>query len=147
MRWERGYTLIETLIAIAITGFLSTVVGLAVNQIVTVPERGDDQVDALHAVQNAAHWVALDGQMAKSAVGGGSLTLTLPNTSVISYTLYGTNLHRIYGSSNRTIAEDISSVNFTVQGRIINMSITAAPGSRWSISENQTYQIYMRPTG
>jgi prepilin-type N-terminal cleavage/methylation domain-containing protein len=147
MKGERGYTLVETLIAIAITGFIVTVLGLAVQQVVTVPEQGDDQVAALHAVQNAAHWVSLDGQTAESASGGGNLALTLPDSSVISYTLSGGSLQRTYKGVNRTIAEDISSVNFTIQGRVITMSIAAAPNSRWSISENQTYQIYMRPTG
>jgi prepilin-type N-terminal cleavage/methylation domain-containing protein len=147
MKGERGYTLVETLIAIAITGFIVTVLGLSVQQVVTVPEQGDDQVAALHAVQNAAHWVSLDGQTAKSASGGSSLNLTLPDSSVISYTLSGGSLHRTYKGVNRTIAKDISSLNFTIEGRVITMSITAAPNSRWSISDNQTYQIYMRPTG
>ena len=94
MKGERGYTLVETLVAIAITGFLVAVLGLVVQQMVTVPEQGDDQVNALHAVQNAAHWVSLDGQTAKSASGGSSLNLTLPDASVISYTLSGGNLYR-----------------------------------------------------
>ena len=147
MKGERGYTLVETLIAIAITGFIVTVLGLSVQQIVTVPEQGDDHVDALHAIQNAAHWVSLDGQTAKSAIGGSSLNMTLPDNSIVLYTLSGSSLSRTCKGVNRKIAEDISSVNFTIQGHLITMSITAAPNSRWAISENQTYQIYMRPTG
>jgi prepilin-type N-terminal cleavage/methylation domain-containing protein len=147
MKGERGYTLVETLLAIAITGFIATVLGLTVQQVAFVPEQGNDQVDALHAVQNAAHWVGLDGQTAASASGGSSLNLTLPDNSVIIYTLSGDSLLRDDGSANRTIAEDISSVNFTVEGRVITMNIAAAPASRWDVSENQTYQIYMRPTG
>ena len=135
------------MIAIAITGFLVTVLGMVVQQMVTVPERGNDQVDAIHSVQNAAHWMALDGQMAISASGGSDLIMTLPNGAVISYALSGTDLLRTYNSENRTIAEDVSSINFTVQGRVIYMTIVAAPNSRWDVSENQTYQVYMRPTG
>jgi len=147
MRGERGYTLVETLIAIAITGFIVTILGLTVQQFVTVPEQGDNQVDALHAVQNAAHWVSLDGQTAKSATGGAGLDLTLPDNSVVSYNVSGNSLQRTYKGVSRTVAKDVSSVNFTIQGRVITMHITAAPDSRWSISENQTYQVYMRPTG
>ncbi|OGO20288.1 MAG: hypothetical protein A2Z15_09445 [Chloroflexi bacterium RBG_16_50_11] len=147
MKGERGYTLIEALIAIAITGFIVTVLGMVVQQMVTVPERGDDQVDAMHAVQNAVHWLALDGQMAESAVGGSSLTITLPSGAAVQYRRYGTNLNRVSSSSNRTLAEDVSSLNFTVQNRMIYITIVTTPESRWDISENYTYRVYMRPAG
>ena len=146
MKGERGHTLVELLIALAITGVMTTAVGMVVQQTVTLPGRGDAQVNALHAIQNAAHWVSLDGQTARSASGGSGLTLTLPDDSSISYTLYGDELRRICGSSNRTIARSISSANFTVEGRLITMNITAAPDGRWDISENGTYRINMRPT-
>ena len=147
MKGERGYTLVETLIAIAITGFLVTVLGLAVQQVVTVPEKGDDQVDAIHAVQNAAHWVALDGQMA--LIGQ---RRRQPHPDFAQW--FRHQLHafaaRIYTAlldgANQTIAQDIPSINFTVQGKVIYMTIVATPDSRWNISENQTYQIFMRPT-
>jgi prepilin-type N-terminal cleavage/methylation domain-containing protein len=146
MKVERGYTLVELIMAIAITGFLTATLGLVVQQTVTVPERGDDQVNALHAIQNAAHWVSLDGQTAKSASGGSGLALTLPDDSSLSYILYGDELHRVSGSSNRTIARGIASASFSVEGRLITMNITAAPDSRWDMSESGTYQINMRPT-
>jgi type II secretory pathway pseudopilin PulG len=145
MKGERGYTLVEALIAIAITGFLVTVISMAVQQIVTVPERGDDQLDAIHSMQNAAHWLTLDGQTAQSASGGSSLTLTLPDENTITYTLSGDKLYRLYGSSNRTIARNVVSANFTVQNRVIYMTIATVPDSRWNISESYTYRAYMRP--
>jgi prepilin-type N-terminal cleavage/methylation domain-containing protein len=147
MKGERGYTLIEALIAIAITGFLVTVLGMVVQQMVVVPERANDQLDAIHPIQNAAHWLTLDGQTAESAVGGSSLTLTLPNEDTITYTLSGDKLYRLYGSSNRTIASNVASANFTVQDKVIYMTIATVSDSRWDISENYTYQAYMRPEG
>lgn len=147
MKSERGFTLIETLVTVAITGFLIAVLSMTVQQIITVPEKGGAQVSAVHSVQNAAHWMALDGQTALSAVGGNALTLTLPGGSVISYSLDGTALMRTAGSANQTLADDIASVKFTVDDRTIYMTIVATPESRWGISENQTYQVYMRPTG
>jgi type II secretory pathway pseudopilin PulG len=147
MKGERGYSMVEALIAIAMTGFIVTMIALAMQQIVTVPERSDDQVDALHTVQNAAHWITLDGQMAESAAGSSNLTLTMPSTNIIGYTLLGTNLIRYSGGDNQTIARDIIAANFTVSGRNIYFTIAAKPDSRWDISTNQTYQVYMRPNG
>jgi type II secretory pathway pseudopilin PulG len=147
MKVEQGYTLVEAAVTIAIMGFLITVLAMAVQQVVVVPERGGDQVNAIHSVQNAAHWVALDGQMAESATGGSSLIITLPDSTEINYALAGNNLQRSYDGVSRTIAEDVSSVNFTVQGKNIYMTIVATPESRWGVSQNQTYQVYMRPTG
>jgi type II secretory pathway pseudopilin PulG len=146
MKAEKGFTLVEAAIAIAITGFLVTILGLIAQQIVTVPEKSGDQVNALHSVQNAAHWMTLDGQTALSATGGDGLTLNLPGGAVISYTLDGTDLVRASGGNTQTVAEDVASVNFTIEDRIIYMTISAAPDSRWNINENQTYQVYMRPT-
>jgi prepilin-type N-terminal cleavage/methylation domain-containing protein len=147
MKGERGFTLVEMLLALAITGMVAAVMGIAVQQVITVPAQGDAHVDALHAVQNAAHWLNLDGQAAEEASANGSvLNITLPDDTIVVYYLSGGYLNRICGNVSMTVARDIAGVNFTVEGKVITMSITASPESRWDISENQTYQVYMRPT-
>jgi hypothetical protein len=114
--------------------------------VVTIPEYGNDRVTALHELQNVAHWVNLDGQMAQSATGGDELVLTLPDNSLISYTLAGTDLVRSTGTANRTLANNITTINFSVQDRYITMDITSSPAGRWGVSENETYKVYLRPT-
>ncbi len=146
MKGQQGLTLVELVIATAITGLVFSAVGAALHHVVTIPEYGNDKVTALHELQNAAHWVNLDGQMAQSASGGGSLVLTLPDDSSISYTLAGADLLRTTGTSNRTLARNISSLNFSVQDRYITMEITSSPPGRWGVSENETYKICLRPT-
>ncbi len=142
---EQGFTLVELAIAIAITGFIVSVLSVAIHQIVTIPEHGDAKITAMHELQNIAHWVGIDGQMSKSATGGNQLILTLADDSTISYVLEDTELHRIAGSSNRTLAKNITAANFSIQNRMITMNITSAPAGRWSVSENGTYQVYFRP--
>lgn len=128
-------------------GILAVVLGTVVQQMATVPEKGNDQVEALHAVQNAVHWVGTDAVSAQSAVGGSSLVLTFPDSSVITYQEQGNDLYRYCNGENITIARSITKLNFTVSNRTITMDITAAPESQWNISENQVYQVVMRPSG
>ena len=145
MKEEQGFTLVELAIVIAITGFIVGVLGASIHQIVTIPEYGGERITAMHELQNTAHWVGIDGQMSKSASGGNQLMLTLADDSTISYVVEGTELYRITGTSNRTLATNITSANFSVQNRMITMDITSAPVGRWSVSENGTYQICLRP--
>ena len=146
MKGEQGFTLVELLIAIAIMASIFGVLGEVFHQVVSIPEYGNDKVTALHELQNVAHWVNLDGQMAKNAIGGSGLVLTLPDDSSISYTLAGTDLVRSTGAAERTLAKNITSVNFSVINRYITMDITSSPAGRWGVSENETYKICLRPT-
>lgn len=143
---EQGFTLVELVVVTAITGFILSVLGVAIHHVVTIPEQGNDRITAMHELQNVAHWVNLDGQMAQSATGGNELVLTMPDSSTIGYTVVGTDLYRATSTSNRTLAQNITSANFSVQNRIITMDITSSPEGRWSVSENGTYKICLRPS-
>ena len=146
MKSEQGFTMIELTVVIAVTGLLLSALGAAIHHIVTVPEYGNDRVTALHELQNVAHWVNIDGQMAQSATGGSGLTLTFPDASSVNYTLVGTDLLRSTSTINTTLAQNISSANFTIQNRVITMDLISAPSGRWDVSENETYKICLRPT-
>jgi prepilin-type N-terminal cleavage/methylation domain-containing protein len=145
MKSQRGYGLVEFLVAVTITGILAVLVGVAVPQMTSVPEKGENQVDALHALQNVIHWVGFDAGSAKSAVGGGSLTLTMPDGSVISYSRTGNSLFRNSSGVNQMVAGNITDIVFTVESRLITMTITATPEGRFGINESRTFQVAMRP--
>jgi hypothetical protein len=104
-------------------------------------------VDALHSLQNAIHWVSLDAGSAASAVGGGNLTLTMPDDTVVSYIKTGNSLYRNYGGANQTVARNITALEFSVTERLVTMNVTAMVESRWNISESRVYRIAMRPSG
>jgi prepilin-type N-terminal cleavage/methylation domain-containing protein len=145
MKTEHGFTMVELLVAVAILGLISSVIGVAIEKMLTVPEYGDDRITAMHELQNVAHWFGRDGQMAIDASGGEQLVLTLADNATVSYTLEGRELHRIAGTSNRTLAGNIASASFSIQDRLITMNITSAPEGRWGASENGTYQVCLRP--
>ena len=146
MKGEQGFTLVELLIAVAITGLIVSGLGTAIHQIITVSEYGNDKLTAMHELQNTAHWFSLDGQRASAASGGNELVLTLPDESSITYSLVGTELHRTASASNMTLAQNVTSANFSIEGHIITMTITSSPQGRWDVSDNGTYKVYLRPT-
>jgi len=146
IKGEGGFSLVELLVATAITGLIVSGLGTAIYQIITVTEYGNDRLTATHEVQNVAHWFSLDGQRATMASGGSELVLTLSDDSSVTYTVIGTELYRMAGSSNITLAQNIASANFSIENQTITMTITSYPQGRWSVSENGTYQVHRRPT-
>ena len=144
-RPEQGYSLVELLVTLAVTGIIFTVIGGAIFQLSTVSDAGNDRLTANHALQNAAYWFNLDGQAAQTATGGAGLSLTSPGAGTIVYSLAGRDLLRTDGDSAVTLAQEVSSVAFTVQGRLVSMDITASPSGRANISVEQIYTVYLRP--
>jgi prepilin-type N-terminal cleavage/methylation domain-containing protein len=142
---EKGFSLVELVVATAISGLVISGLGTAIYQILTVTEYGNDKLTAAHELQNAAHWFSLDGQKANTATGGSALVLTLPDESSVTYAVVGTELRRTAGDSVMTLAQNITSASFSVENRIITMAVTSSPEGRWGVSESGTYKIYLRP--
>ncbi|MFP3975511.1 MAG: PulJ/GspJ family protein [Chloroflexota bacterium] len=145
---QSGMTLVESLIAIAISGLIASALGTAVFQLVTFSERGTDEMTAVHNIQNAARWVSRDCQEASNATlgDGGELYLTLPGNSTVNYFLSGTELRRESNSSQISVSRNVGNVNFDVDGRVVTMTLTVSPQGRWEISRERTYKVYLRPT-
>jgi prepilin-type N-terminal cleavage/methylation domain-containing protein len=143
---ERGLTLVELVIAAAVIGLISGFLGTIIYQMLNITEDGNERLLAIHELQNAAHWVSIDGQGATSATGGSSLVLTLADNSTITYSQSGTGLFRNSGGVMK-LAGNIVSAGFSVSNRTIIMSLTSAPAGRNGVSENGTYRVYLRPAG
>ena len=146
-RSQKGFTLIELVISMAISGLIISSLGSALYQITTVADSGTDRMIAIHELQNTSHWISLDGQMAKTAVGGDELVLTLPDNSLTTYSVVDNELRRTAGSSQIVIAHNISDISFSVDNSVITMNVTSSPEGRPNISEHGTYKIHLRPTG
>ena len=143
---QKGFTLIEIMVVMAVGGVLMVGVLLSIYQVVWGTARTNDQVVALTDVNYAALWIKQDLQMAQSA----DLTDGVPQSSVAlrwidntgfvgeeedrshsaNYTLSSTELLRTYdGSAPRVVGRYISSIWFTQNGRVITCNITATgPG-------------------
>jgi prepilin-type N-terminal cleavage/methylation domain-containing protein len=145
MNGQKGMTMVELLVAVTVTGIIVVFLGTAIYQIITVSGYGNDRLTAMHELQNSAYWFNFDGQGAKSAAGGGGLILTLTDNSTITYSLTGTELRRTAGGSSMTLARNITNANFSIDNRVITMSLTSSPEGRDNASENGTYKVYLRP--
>jgi prepilin-type N-terminal cleavage/methylation domain-containing protein len=146
MKNERGMTLVELVVSIAITGVIVAFLGTAVFQMTTVTAFGNDKLTAMHELQNAAHWFNRDGQQSVAAVVNGSLALTLSDNSSVQYSQVGAELRRTTGGSLMTLARNISGVSFSIDDRLVTMSLISAPPGRYSVTQSGTYKVYLRPT-
>lgn len=162
MKSQEGFSLPELLVTVAITGLIVSFLGTAVYQILNVTEYGSDKMIATHELQNTAHWVSHDGQMASTASGGSELVLTLPDSSQVTYGLVGSEILRTDDESQMILARHITALEFLVEERteritagpffedrgecIITMTVTSAPEGRPNVIEQREYKICLRPT-
>ncbi len=97
---EKGYTLVELLVAITIIAMASGAAGAAIFQILRNTERNNDYLTVVRQVQSAGYWISRDAQMAQSVATD---NLTLPDFLIISWTEWDDAGDPIYHSANYTI--------------------------------------------
>ena len=151
---QSGLTLVELLVATAITGLLAGALGTTVHQLFMTSERGNDELRALHDVQNAGSWLNLDGERAETtnlidgAPPAASMTLSWTSGSqahTVTYSLSGTELQRNHNGTTITVARHISGIQFSISDRVITVMMTSTPEGRWGVSKEAEYRIWLRP--
>jgi len=65
-RGEKGFTLIEVLVVIALTGVIIGPLAMVTTTLLTNPQRFTDQNVVLQQVRNAGYWISRDVQMART---------------------------------------------------------------------------------
>lgn len=87
-RGEKGFTLLELLIALGIMGIIMWPLTMATITLLTTPRRTADQGVVLQQVRNAGYWILRDVQMARSVnstVPNCFLTLGIPRDTEESH--------------------------------------------------------------
>ena len=155
---QKGFTLIEVLVAMVVGSLVMTAALLSLHQIVWGSARTNDQVVALTDVNYAALRIKKDFQMARytnlpegipqdsaalswdDATGWVSENETAHHSS--RYDLFGTDLRRTYDGEVSTVGRHITSIEFTRNGRVITCVISAT--GPWGIRQGATLELIFR---
>ena len=155
---QKGMTLLELLVGMAITAMILSGILALIYHEVTSTATAKASVTAAHEITNAARWLSQDAMMAEStdlAEGADSvnhLTLAwierydfanIPHSS--SYSLCSTELRRDYDGTVTTVAQNISKIEFSQNGSVLTVSISCTP--QWRVTNptvEKTYRIYLR---
>jgi prepilin-type N-terminal cleavage/methylation domain-containing protein len=153
---QRGFTLIEMLIAVAVSGILATGIVTTTFQIYHENQRATRSMKVVQNVENAGFWVSRDALSAQNATSSGfPLILTWQdwggNAYQITYDLVSGNLQRNVSVNGGTISQsivaqlinnDASLTNYNFSNGVLTFTVTSTVETT---SETRTYQIKLRP--
>ncbi len=158
---QKGFTLLELLVALAVGSVILTGVVLSLQQILLGTDRSNSQVVALTDIDRAVLEIKKDLMMTQSTnLTDGS---PIPQSSVMlswidytsfgssnqtshssRYTLSGKELRRNYDGTVSIVGRNITSLGFTQNGKAITVAITATgPGIRQR-SETLEFSAHIR---
>ena len=116
-RNEKGFTLLELLAVIGISGIITGVMSMTIIMMMKVSAQSNDYAVALQQVQNAGYWITRDVMMAQTVTPepspGVLLTIELDesdgSTTTVDYIFEGDNKlkRQVNGSSSILIAQYI----------------------------------------
>ncbi len=158
---QKGFTLVEVLVVLAVGGVLLTGLVTSIFQVTTFTDRSNSQGIALADLHPATLQIKKDLQMAQDT----SLTTDgVPQQDSISldwtdythlegtenhnhscnYALSGTELRRTYDGTESIVGRNITSVVFTQDGRLVNVVITATGPGIQQRSKTIEFRVHMR---
>ncbi|MFC1985269.1 type II secretion system protein J [Chloroflexota bacterium] len=156
---QRGFTLVEILLALAVTGVILSGAVLSIYQIMVTTTRSNSQVVVLDELNRATLQLKRDLQSQNSAnITGNSDNLTLfwsNNTyfesenqttfHLVNYTLADTGvLARDSNNTSSVVARHIESISYTDYGTYIKVVITATRPTFPYKSETFSFSVYKR---
>jgi prepilin-type N-terminal cleavage/methylation domain-containing protein len=159
---QLGFTLMEVMLVLAISGMISAGITMTLYQVVTGSTRTSNHMTVISQVQNAGHWISRDAQLIQGEpdiVKDGddqlqSITLTWTDWSgtanTVIYTFDGAELWRDDGVQQARIAQFINldktktMCDFTDGVLTFMVTVTIYSGSQEQ-SETRVYRIVPRP--
>ena len=164
---QKGMTMLELLMAFAVTGIITGGITATLYQMVIGSARTNNHMMAVKQVQNAGYWVSRDSQAAQSVVvaegedTGFPFTLTWTawddTVNTVTYTLDGTELWRDDGVQQSAVAQFVdvdptkTSCAFadtngdTLKDTVIFRVTVSIGSSLQQETETREYRIVPRP--
>ncbi len=102
IRSEKGYTLIELVVAVAIIVLISGAASITIFQIMKGTKTNNSHIDAVCQVQNAGYWISRDAGMAQSVH---TENLTSPAFLIFYWTQFNDENVKIYHTANYSFEE------------------------------------------
>jgi len=158
MKNQKGFTLIELIVALAIASVIGVAATMTAHQLITIPVISNDSNAAINQVRNAVNWINRDVQSATP----GSINTTSPNflsleqlewddgnstwssPIIVEYALDNGELRRSYNGSTpgTLVAQYISSCTWNITEKVLTVTITAHVRTR---TETRTFEVKPRP--
>lgn len=159
-RSQRGFTLVEFLVAVAITSTIGSAVTTGIRQVFTNHARSTAHMAAIADVENAIQWLNRDVQQAQvldlGEIGGLPLNLTWVDwggvVNQVTYTLEGSELKRAYSTGGapstivvaRHVDSNLADTNFAFDFGVFSFRITSYLGGSTLTAETRVGEIIPR---
>lgn len=159
---QRGFTLVEMIIVVAIIGLIGGGLATAVFQMWSLNALSTGRATAVRQVENAIHWISRDAQMAQTVQTGGDSGFPLnlswvrwDNTANnVTYSIQNSELQRTYSvnSSQPTstvvaqyIKTDSGATNCQFTDGALTFKITILVGGFRPVSETRLGKVVPKP--
>lgn len=114
---QRGFTLIEILAVLAISGLIGLGATVVTSQVFTQSAKDSDYTTVSRNAMNAIYWVSRDAQMSQAVVPGGDYGFPL----ILSWTEWDNSTHQVTYS----IEDDTLSRSYVINGGGPNQTVVA----------------------
>jgi prepilin-type N-terminal cleavage/methylation domain-containing protein len=137
---EKGFTLIEMILSLALTAFIGLGTSVAIAQVTRQTAENSNYTTASQQAMNAIHWIGQDVQMAQTI--NGTAGFPVSDDLVLSWTWWDNTVYTITYSLNdgvlRRVYDDGAGGGTNT---VIADSVNDDPDLTYCVSDNNSYNI------